>query len=457
MAYFHRLIFAALVLLTAWLPSTSYASFPATETTPAGTCTVAPCYKYALFQASAVISDYYYLKVEALNVRYSHYPNRSCNNVPCDQTSSVWYANNGSSYVQGTWANQTVTPAARTYVCPTNSTLSGTSCACNSGYTQSGSSCLDPNVNKCANAKNGVDLFSGFSSLPTVGASFCPSDGAASSCAAKVSGGFCTIKAGVKTCTHEVTYTGSTCTPPAPSPTEPSPVPTPCKGTYGQVNGVDVCLPLGTDPSVTVETGKQTETTTTPSGGGGSTTTTTNEKATCIGSMCTTEKTTTTTGPDGVPTSTTEKKTEAKDDFCKTNPRSSQCLTSSFGGSCSAAFTCDGDAVMCAITREQHTRNCKLFDDNSSAEAQLYGAEKNKAGSQTGSLPDSETIAISSSSFDTSDAIGGGSGCIADKSVTVAGAVVTIPFSTVCGHLAMLGNILLAVSFLLAGRIVVRG
>jgi hypothetical protein len=311
-------------------------------------------------------------------------------------------------------------------------------------------------VDKCNEAKGGVDLFDGFSSLPTVGASFCPSNGDASSCASTVVGGFCVIKAGVKKCTYEVKYGGGVCTPPAPTPTE-SPVPTPCKGTYGQVNGVDVCLPPGSDPSVTVETGKKTEITTTPPGGGGSTTTAEEGTSSCIGSQCTTTTTKTTTGPDGVSSTTTETRSESKDDFCKNNPRSPQCITSSFGGSCAAAFTCDGDAVMCAITREQHTRNCKLFDDNTSVEAQLYGSEKNKSGSQTGSLPGSESVAISSSSFDTSDAIGGGSGCISDKSVTVAGSVVTIPFSTVCGHLAMLGNILLAVSFLLAGRIVVRG
>ena len=448
MAHIHRLIFAALVLLSSWIPSTSYASFPATVS--------APDFSYLGQYTSACASAYgapcgvYDFQVQSGEARYCAGAYKDGPGF-CGEVRKS--GGNAGQYVYtAAWV-----AGAGTYSCPANSSLSGSSCTCAAGWSQSGSSCIDPNVDKCGDAKDGVDLFSGFSSLPTFGASFCPSDGAASSCAAKVTGGFCVVKAGVKTCTHEVTYTGGTCTPPAPSPTEPSPVPTPCKGTYGQVNGVDVCLPLGTDPSVTVETGKRTETTTTPGSGGGSTTVTTDEKATCIGSTCTTEKTTTTTGPDGVPVSNTETKSEAKDDYCKTNPRSPQCITSSFGGSCSAAFICDGDAVMCAITREQHIRNCKLFDDNTSAEAQLYGAEKNKTGSQTGSLPGSETVAISSSSFDTSDAIGGGSSCIADKSVTVAGSVISLPFSSVCGHLAMLGNILMAVSFLLAGRILVRG
>lgn len=452
MAHLHRLIFAALVLLSVWMPSSSYASFPATP--PPVTYRAQSC----LYSSNSFFGSYASPQAACQASAYQYAGNAG--NV-------VTYSVSGSGPYVCTWSQSAAAtcsstktytiPSAATgsYVCPANSTLSGSTCTCNSGWSQSGSTCIDPNIDKCAAAKNGFDLFSGFSSLPTVGASFCPADGAASSCAAKVSGGFCTIKAGVKKCTYEVAYTGGTCVPPAPSPTE-SPVPTPCKGTYGQVNGVDVCLPLGTDPSVTVETGKKTETTTTSSGGGPTTESTT-EKATCIGSQCTTEKTTVTTTPDGVSTTKTETKSESKDDFCKTNPRSPQCLTSSWGGSCSASFSCDGDAIMCAITREQHTRNCKLFDDMSSTEVQLYNSEKGKAGEQTSTLPGSASVQISSANFDTSDAIGAGSGCIADKSVTVAGSVISIPFSTVCGHLAMLGNILLAVSFLLAGRILVRG
>lgn len=452
MAHIHRVIFAALVLLSSWLPSTAFASFPATQS--GGTSWEIRNSNNGLELAGPFSSkaDAYAQNLSRLR---SANPSRTISELGegYQYSGCMGYSNNGSFWVSHCAASYTL-PV--TYACPAGSTLSGSSCTCNAGLTQSGSTCVNPDIQKCSDAKGGVDLFDGFSSLPTVGASFCPSNGNASSCASTVVGGFCVIKASVKKCTHEVKYGGGTCTPPAPTPTE-SPVPTPCKGTYGQVNGVDVCLPLGSDPSVSIETGKKTETTTTPSGGGGSTTTTEQGTSTCIGSQCSTTTTKTTTGPDGVPSTSTETKSESKDDFCKNNPRSPQCISSSFSGSCSAAFSCDGDAVMCAITREQHTRNCKLFDDNTSTEAQLYGAEKNKVGSQTGSLPGSQTVAISSSSFDTSDAIGGGSGCIADKSVAIAGSVVTIPFSNVCGHLAMLGNILLAVSFLLAGRIVVRG
>lgn len=125
-----------------------------------------------------------------------------------------------------------------------------------------------------------------------------------------------------------------------------------------------------------------------------------------------------------------------------------------FGGSCMSGFACEGDAIQCAIAKEQYARNCKLFDDTS-AESDLYNANKGKTGNQTGDLPGNETISLSGR-IDTSDPLGGG-GCIGDLNVTVWGQAVTLPLSNVCQYLAMLGNILVAVSMLMAARIVTRG
>src|SRR5690606_10865770 len=79
--------------------------------------------------------------------------------------------------------------------------------------------------------------------------------------------------------------------------------------------------------------------------------------------------------------------------FCEENPNSPQCKESSFGGSCQANFACDGDAIQCAIAKEQHIRACKLFDDPS-PESLLYEANKGKEGNQTGDLPGNETVSI---------------------------------------------------------------
>ena len=128
---------------------------------------------------------------------------------------------------------------------------------------------------------------------------------------------------------------------------------------------------------------------------------------------------------------------------------------SAFGGACGSGFSCEGDAIQCAIAREQHQRACKLFDQ-SSPESILYDTNKGKEGNQTGNLPGNETINMSGR-IDTSDALGAGSAGVSDLSVTVWGRSITLPFSMLNPYLEALGKVLLAVSFLIALRIVARG
>lgn len=127
---------------------------------------------------------------------------------------------------------------------------------------------------------------------------------------------------------------------------------------------------------------------------------------------------------------------------------------SAFGGACAAGFTCKGDAVQCAIAYQQHIRACKLFDDPS-PESLLYEANKDKQGNQAKDLEANETIDITGS-IDQSDLLGGGAG-VSDLNITVAGFGVTLPFSGLNPYLAALGNLLVAVSMLLAFRIIGRG
>lgn len=47
--------------------------------------------------------------------------------------------------------------------------------------------------------------------------------------------------------------------------------------------------------------------------------------------------------------------------------------------------------------------------------------------------------------------------CFGDLNITVWDQAVTLPLSSLCQYLAMLGNILVAVSMLMAARIVTRG
>jgi hypothetical protein len=144
------------------------------------------------------------------------------------------------------------------------------------------------------------------------------------------------------------------------------------------------------------------------------------------------------------------------DGFCKENPDSPICKNGTFGGSCAANFTCDGDAIQCAIAKEQHLRNCRLFDDPSD-ESRLYDTEKAKDPNRkvTSDLPGNDTVDMTGR-IDMSDALGGG-GCISDLSISVLGQSISLPLSVICPYLAMLGNVLVAVSLLLAVRIVGRG
>ena len=141
-------------------------------------------------------------------------------------------------------------------------------------------------------------------------------------------------------------------------------------------------------------------------------------------------------------------------DFCKQNPELQICKKGSFSGSCNGSFACEGDALQCAAVREEHIRNCQIFDTPNEG-SKLFDSEKGKTGSQTGNLPGNDTVNIQGQ-LDTSDALGGGS-CVSDLNVDVMGQNLSLPLSRMCPYLDMLGNVLIAVAMVLAIRIVFRG
>jgi hypothetical protein len=105
---------------------------------------------------------------------------------------------------------------------------------------------------------------------------------------------------------------------------------------------------------------------------------------------------------------------------------------------------------MCAAAKATWHTHCDLSAADNDATQALAAAR-----AASTSLP-TQTVQIGSSNFDTSDALGTGANCIADKQVLVWKSTVTIPFSNVCPYLAQLGVILQAVSFLVAMMIVFR-
>lgn len=291
--------------------------------------------------------------------------------------------------------------------------------------------------------------------------------------------------------------------------------PSPCQTGKcpGSVNGVNVCMPCSASatPSTSSEqsTGNQAATggsngdgTGTPGGtggpsvigSGGSSNSSDTTITTCDGTTCTTTTSSTATGSaasgaagaaaggsggssttdcakaaastasaaDGKATCTnTTTTTQPQADFCKANPKNASCSNdpgqSSFSGTCAAGFVATGDdAVLNAMAKEEFQQNCKL--NPADVETELAAAERVKTGNMTGNNPNNGTVSISASQIDTSDALNAGGGCISDVTISVfGGSVVTLPTSRYCDHFAMLGTLLVALSFFAAAVIVLRG
>jgi hypothetical protein len=268
---------------------------------------------------------------------------------------------------------------------------------------------------------------------------------------------------------------------PAPPPLAPPegpgyPRPSPCQAGQcpGSVNGTSVCVPCNADPGN--EPGSRDETTTTTQSGSGQGTTTTTRETRCSGSTCTTTTTTTTTPPGGgTPTVSQQTTSQSSGSYCAANPRDTACGgdgvrpgsgagteegdeedPSQWGGSCVASFTCSGDAIQCAMAREQHVRNCQLID----TETPLSAIGRNAAnGQQPSDHPanNGETSNFSlASMLDASPLFGGSGGCPADVSLEYQGHSLTLPFSRACSALQMLGNIWVGLAYLAAFVIVFR-
>ncbi|WP_422848878.1 hypothetical protein ACOYR4_05470 [Acidovorax sp. M14] len=242
--------------------------------------------------------------------------------------------------------------------------------------------------------------------------------------------------------------------------TNPPPIEKCPNGYTGSVNGVEVCINKVPDSGVGGETDSTEE-----NDGTQTRRVERDSRTECKNGNCTTTITTTTTitnNSTGASTSSTTTTTSTKPQagFCQENPGSKLCSDgkdkgSSFGGTCANGFTCEGDAIQCAMAQEQHRRACKLFDDQT-PESQLYNAEKGKTGKRTGDLPGNETVAFGSSMYDASNILGPGT-CISDLPVDVLGQTVSLPISQICPHLATLRLALLAFGALLWVLIVFRG
>lgn len=488
------------VLLWLVLCGSAFAAFPVP---PGSEYSANSC----LLNSNAVIG-WYPSPSAACGASASQYPGQAGNVNSSNVTGTGPYVCTWSQSKPGTcYSGKTYTVGTRPLTCPANSTLVTGQCVCNAGFMEDGTpansckpvpvcpagqsneplannacmpvctlpqvrsvgqggvfnGCLIPagsTAAKCANAKGSTENYYS-TPAPAASNNICATLGPNAGCSIDVSWTASATVGGVKTLYGTGVVGGKTCTdaaaenaaavppklPPIDSDKPGAPAPTPCKpGTFpGTVNGVSVCVPpTGDKPVSTEDTTKKTN----PDGS----TTETKKETECTGASCTT-KTTETTTPSGGVSSTTTTTTESKPQkaFCEENPNLAICKTGSFAGSCSAGFSCDGDALQCSIAREQHTRNCQMFD-KSLPESELYDTEKVKTGDQTATLPGNTSVALSGASFSQAPIFA--SQGLSDLSITVAGNSVSIEMTRLNQWLEILGLIAVAVTSLVCVRVV---
>lgn len=233
----------------------------------------------------------------------------------------------------------------------------------------------------------------------------------------------------------------------------------------GYVNGTYVCVACSemaseNKPVTTYDRKNETTTTGTPPNQS-TTTTTTDTRSTHNGTgtvTSTTSTTTTTTGPNGTTTSTESKETkEPKESFCKENPSSAFCKEGRFGGSC-GSFTCEGDAVQCAVAREIHQRNCEAVASNVYTDM----VDAAQAGSDTGSTyiqgqKDGTPLDVTGKFSSSLDASPIAAACPSPRSVPLPGGnSFEISFEKPCEAAGWLGNFVQAFAYLFAALIVLR-
>lgn len=340
------------------------------------------------------------------------------------------------------------------YACPANSTGT-TSCTCNAGYDEQGSTCVQHQCPSAGTALGGDGTMVGISG-GAARTSFCTGGCEASARMSAVDA------QGNAWVWGPFTSTGVACSMGAAGSAQSAPATQCAKGTCpGTVNGASVCVACSS--TTTTSEGSSTTTSTSTSASGVSSSTgssgSTSSSTTCANGSCTTSSTTTTTNSDGSTSSTTATDTKDQASFCKDNPGSAQCVSSSWGGSCSGGYSCDGDAVQCAQAQASWKAACATEVDPSNAYYQ-DGVAGLGAGDTPGDHPrnSASVVDVSLSSRISDTPLFGVSGdCIADKTLSLHGFSLTLPWSTWCPYLQWMGYAFLSTCYLAALWIVFGG
>jgi hypothetical protein len=236
--------------------------------------------------------------------------------------------------------------------------------------------------------------------------------------------------------------------------------------------GQSICGGSGTSPATPTKTEVKEPTTNTTNADGSTTKVETTTRTNTDGSTTTTTKTTT-TGADGKVTTTegsvtgskpggaggvgggqgtSDAKDEDKSDLCKQHPELNICKNSEVSaGACAGgtdSTSCTGDAIQCAILREQKKQWCELNKENPSATLGNQAVAGNDPIKST--LPTKDNaLTINMQSLDQSGFLGGGS-CFQNKTVNMMGRSVVLPFSNVCPYLEWLRYVIMLIAALVS-------
>lgn len=224
----------------------------------------------------------------------------------------------------------------------------------------------------------------------------------------------------------------------------------------GTVNGQSVCVDTGKTTS-----GDQAKTTVNPDGSLTKKQTVTE----CVAGGCTSTTTTTDQTSSGATTSTkTETTTTTRAAYCAEHAGDPMCaalapaggasgsgtggVDSSFTGSCEGSFLCEGDAVQCAMAKDQHMRHCTVFDKSSIASEK--GLQAVQDGIQPADHPIKSADAVGvdfGTGIDTVDLLGGS--CPSNQTFAVGGGhTFVVPFANLCEPLGWMGKIVLGFTWL---------
>lgn len=337
---------------------------------------------------------------------------------------------------------------------------------CSDGWTLQGETCYPPQPN-CPEA--GTPQSSGWFLMGPSPTSSFPGITCAGSCLVAFNGdapaGTATVS-GVKQYYARGTWqylgpsntcTGADTTPPAQTSLPANTCAPGMQGGY--VNGKWTCVNPSTGETQPQSTPvpqppktETTETTTTTNPDSSTTTTTTTNHG--DGSTTTTITITLPNGDKEETTTHTPADKDPQETFCEENPDSPICKDSNFGGDC-GSFTCDGDAIQCAIAQHQHQKRCD--DENAHTQNSFIAQAKSilEGGSDSVTDPIATPETRSLGSFDTSDMLT--AGCPSPRSYTVLGASFTINYQPFCDIAAIVKIFLVVGALLLGGRIVVGG